>query len=156
MFSVKHKDYESFYCYNCYKDNTVTCYICGESKIKTKNQKTFVNINNKEVFVCETCESQIYSKTCSCCNKIADYGLEKLENGERICKDCIIKNEYGKCDSCGKLYKNLTVNINFSDKTNLKYCKKCIGDESIITSPTPVYGRFWKNMQVVYRGNNIE
>ena len=155
-FSVKHKDYESFYCYDCYKDNTVTCYICGESKIKTKNQKTFVNIKNKEVFICESCESQIHSYTCSCCNKVADYGLDKLENGERICKNCIIKNEYGKCDSCGKLYKNLTVNINFSDKTNLKYCEKCIADGSIVTSPTPVYGRFWKNMQVVYRGNNIE
>lgn len=116
---------DNFYCKDCYKDAFYICSLCGERHELKEDTKKLIDINNKTVYICESCSDSINRYTCSCCG-VFDRNLLSANKGkERICKNCKEKEGYDFCEKCGDLYKNFTYFYNTYNNTSKRCCDSC-------------------------------
>lgn len=117
-------DNDQYLCYDCYKDQVFTCGSCGGQHYKVEGCQEVETIEGTRITICKKCMEQIESRTCSCCGKYSTSLLSTVE-GPKVCRQCVDSGNYGRCDTCNKVTKNIKISYNSLSKTSSKTCCNC-------------------------------
>lgn len=140
----------SFICYDCYKDNIFSCGHCGKEFLKNSTSAHKVKlIGGGEATICDSCYNDKERYTCSCCGGYnnGDYELFDTDEGNLVCDSCVKsgRDGYKKCDTCGKVSKNITIKYNSFEKTVYRCCNEHNFDDEL------AYVSFGKYMYIAQK-----
>lgn len=148
----------SYLCQDCYKEKVFVCANCGTEDYIKGEVHEVVTTEGKKIKLCDNCWEQASKRICSCCGKYSTSPLyETDEPGVKICRTCLEngKDNWSKCDSCGKLTKHIKIDYNTYSKTSVKHCNSCSSNEE--RQEISTFRRYFGVKSIrLSRGNAIE
>lgn len=102
-------------CENCYEEYSV-CSKCG----KTFNQSELIYIDAAEIYVCDDCLDNYFTK-CTNCGEYHYSSSMIHDDYSAYCSNCY--DEFLTCDDCGRITHR--DNINYCENTDEYYCDEC-------------------------------
>ena len=145
---------DGFICYDCFGTNYFTCEKCDRTlSIKTTGKTEIITTSGDKITICSHCAETLV--TCSCCGKYSTRGYNKVDDGSKICFECLDTNpNYDTCSSCGKVSKNIKIKYNTFDRSVIKSCSACNAEADDFSFAT--FGREYRIIFGKKRGIAIE
>lgn len=121
---------ETYLCMDCYKEKVYVCGRCGHEDYNDGEVHEVETSDGRKIKLCKSCWERRSDYICSCCGKYHTGQMYTTDDGKKICSTCLENsaNGYSRCDSCGKVSKNIKYIYNTYSKTAERKCNDCSSD----------------------------